>query len=40
MKQSKSETLARVDENYIFYVCLSLVLAIAALGILVDMTGR
>ncbi len=40
MKHTKSATLARIDGNYFFYICLSLVLAIAALGILVDIIGR
>jgi len=40
MKPIKSERLVRVDENYIFYTCLVLVLAIAAVGVFVDLTGR
>jgi hypothetical protein len=40
MRDSKSERLVRVEENYIFYTCLILVLAIAAVGILTDVVSR
>lgn len=41
MKGSKAEKLVRIEENYIFYTCLTLVLAVAAFGIVIDvMAGR
>ena len=40
MRGAKSTRLVRVEENYIFYTCLVLVLTIAALGIAIDMIGR
>lgn len=41
MKGIKTEKLVRIEQNYIFYTCLTLVLAIAAFGIVVDvMAGR
>lgn len=41
MKESKENKLVRIEENYIFYTCLTLVLAIAAFGIVIDvMAGR
>jgi hypothetical protein len=40
MRQSKSTRLVRNEENYIFYTCLILVLAIAAAGILTDIVSR
>lgn len=40
MKQSKSTGLVRTEENYIFYTCLILVLAIAVGGILTDIASR
>lgn len=41
MKRSKAVGLVRVEENYIFYTCLILVLAVAALGIATDLlAGR
>ena len=39
MRRIKSDRLARVDENYIFYTCLVLVLAIAAFGVFIDLSG-
>jgi hypothetical protein len=36
-----SEQLVRLEENYIFYTCLILVVAVAAFGIVTDtMAGR
>jgi hypothetical protein len=40
MRRTRTEKLARVEENYIFYTCLALVLAIAAFGVFIDLTGR
>jgi hypothetical protein len=40
MRRTKSETWVRIEESYIFYACLTLVLAIAAFGIVADITGR
>ena len=40
MKRSRSQTMVRMEESYIFYACLVLVLAIAAFGIVTDITGR
>jgi hypothetical protein len=41
MKGSKAEKLVRIEQTYIFYTCLILVLAIAAFGIVTDvMAGR
>jgi len=40
MRRIKSESMVRIEESYIFYSCLILVLAIAALNILLDITGR
>ena len=40
MRRTKSETVVRYEECYIFYTCLVLVLAIAALNIVFDITGR
>ena len=41
MKSTKTLRTMRVEENYIFYVCLTLVLAIAAFGIVTDViAGR
>ena len=41
MKRSNAEKLVRIEENYIFYTCLTLVLAVAAFGIVIDvMAGR
>jgi hypothetical protein len=40
MKHTKSARLVRVEENYIFYTCLILVLAIAAVGVLTDVVSR
>ena len=41
MKSTKTLRTMRVEENYIFYVCLTLVLAIAAFGIVTDViSGR
>ncbi len=41
MKRSKSMRLERTEENFIFYTCLILVLAIAAFGVAADMlAGR
>ena len=40
MRRTKSEAVARNEENYIFYTCLILVLAIAAINMIVDITGR
>ncbi len=32
--------MVRMEESYIFYTCLMLVLAIAAFGIVTDIAGR
>lgn len=40
MRHSKSARLVRIEDNYIFYGCLILVLAIAAVGILSDIVSR
>ena len=39
MRQS-TEKLVRIEENYIFYTCLILVLALAAVGIATDIMSR
>lgn len=39
MIRSKAGRLVQIEENYIFYTCLTLALAIAAFGIVVDLTG-
>jgi hypothetical protein len=39
MRQS-TEKLVRIEENYIFYTCLILVLALAAVGLAADIVGR
>lgn len=36
MKRRKTIRLQRVEENYIFYTCLILVLAVAAIGLAMD----
>jgi hypothetical protein len=38
MRRTKSEEVARNEQSYIFYICLMLVLAIAALNIIFDIT--
>jgi hypothetical protein len=40
MRRTRSEAMARVEENYIFYICLTLVLAIAAVGLITDTIAR
>ena len=41
MRRAKAESIVRIDPDYIFYVCLALVLAIAAIGIATDiLNGR
>ena len=40
MKRSKAERLRSTEENYIFYTCLALVLAIAMIGIAADFLGK
>jgi preprotein translocase subunit Sec61beta len=40
MKRAKTESMVRLDPNYIFYVCLALVIAIAVYGIATDVAGR
>ena len=40
MRRTRSETMVRIEENYIFYTCLTLVLAIAAFGIIIDTIAR
>jgi len=40
MRKSKATMLVRIEDNYIFYTCLILVLAIAAFGIATDMINR
>jgi hypothetical protein len=40
MSRIRSKTMVRMEESYIFYTCLMLVLAIAAFGIVTDIAGR
>ena len=40
MRKNREETMVRIEDNYIFYTCLILVLAIAAFGIATDMINR
>ena len=40
MKKAKTESLTRLDSNYIFYVCLAVVVAIAVFGLVSDIAGR
>jgi len=40
MRRTKSEAVARNEQSYIFYICLILVLAMAALNIVFDITRR
>jgi len=40
MRRIKSEAVVRNEESYIFYACLTLVLAIAFLNVVFDITGR
>lgn len=40
MRQAKSFSDPRVEQHYIFYVCLALVLVIAAIGVAMDAAGR
>jgi len=40
MRHVKSEPASRNEETYIFYTCLILVLAIAAVNMIIDITGR
>lgn len=39
MRNSKAREI-RINDNYIFYTCLTLVLAIAAFGIVLDTLSR
>jgi hypothetical protein len=39
MKRAKAEQMFRMQDTYIFYTCLVLVLAIAALGLAIDATA-
>jgi hypothetical protein len=40
MRESKSTKLVLIEDNYIFYTCLVLVLAIAAFGLATDLINR
>ena len=40
MRKSKAITLVRIEDNYIFYTCLVLLLAITAFGLATDMINR
>jgi len=40
MRSARSFQAMRAAENYIFYTCLILALAISALGIAMDVAGR
>lgn len=40
MKSNNSEVLVRSSENYIFYICLAIVLAVAAFGVVNDVIAN
>jgi hypothetical protein len=40
VRETKSTKLVLVEDNYIFYTCLVLVLAIAAFGLATDLINR